>query len=165
MNNKYGLCVWMQMVDRCLCSGSINWHGMQDLVKQLQRPMQMHLDPAGRLLNWLPWIIRSPALDKAQSQYAKTSQIIDSNASSSRNAYNELANKSINSNTMIQWLNSLLPAPPICWLDTPATAAACAAAAACALVASECICWWHWRKSKTCTQRAEGHPVRVQDLL
>lgn len=35
---------------------------------------------------------------------------------------------------------SLLPVPPICWLATPATAAACAAAAACALVASECIC-------------------------
>jgi len=75
-------------VDSGLCSGSIDGHGMQHLVEQLEGTMQMHLDPAGRLLDWLSWIIRSPSLDKAQSQYTKTTQIIDSNASSSRNAYN-----------------------------------------------------------------------------
>lgn len=126
-----------------LGSGSIDGHSMQHLVEQLQCTMQMHFYPAGRLFNGLTRIIRSPALHKAKPQYAQATQIIHTNASGSGDAYNTIRNTYSNKFAIIYFYNSvglLLPPPPICWLETPATAAACAAAAACALVASECIC-------------------------
>lgn len=66
-----------------LGSGAINGHGMQHLIEQLQCTMQMHLNPAGRLLDRLSRVIRSPALDKAQSQYAQATQIVHTDASGS----------------------------------------------------------------------------------
>lgn len=118
--------------------GAIDGHGMQHLVEKLQCTVQMHFNPAGRLLDRLSRVIRTPALDKAQSQYAQATQIVHTDASSSCDTCKE-ETRLISTIAGLRCY-SLLPVPPICWLATPATAAACAAAAACALVASECIC-------------------------
>lgn len=59
----------------------IDGHCVQNLVEQLQSSMQMNFDPARCVLDGVARIIRTPALDKAQPENAKTSQIVDANAS------------------------------------------------------------------------------------
>lgn len=67
---------------RRLLDGSrpIDRHLVQNLVQQLQRTVQMYLYPARRLLDGLPWIIRTPSLDKGQPQNAQSSQVVHTDA-------------------------------------------------------------------------------------
>lgn len=51
-------------------------HGVEHLVQQLQGAVQVDLDPAGRLFNALPWVVRAPALHKAHAQDAQASQVV-----------------------------------------------------------------------------------------
>lgn len=63
------------------CSRPIDRHLMQHLVQQLQGPVQMHLDPAGRFFDRLSGIVGAPTLHERQSQDAEASQIVHPDAS------------------------------------------------------------------------------------
>lgn len=53
-------------------------HLGEDLVKPLQRPIQVQLDPAGRAGHCLSPVLRSPAFDEAHTDGAHASQLVDS---------------------------------------------------------------------------------------
>ena len=55
-------------------------HCLQHLVKQLQRPMQLHLDPARRVLDRRPRVVGTPALHKAHLKDAQPAQVVDADA-------------------------------------------------------------------------------------
>lgn len=59
---------------------SIDGHRVQHLVEQLQRSVQVHLDPARCVLDRVARIVGTPALDEAQTQNAQAPQIVDANA-------------------------------------------------------------------------------------
>ncbi len=44
----------------------LHWDGMEQLVRQLQGPMELDLDPAWGFLDGLPVVVRAPALDEGQ---------------------------------------------------------------------------------------------------
>lgn len=46
-------------------------HGVEYLIQQLQGTMQVDFDPAGRLLDALPRVVRAPAFNEAHAQDAK----------------------------------------------------------------------------------------------
>ena len=46
----------------------VRGHRMEDLIQQLERPMQMDLDPTGSLLDRLPVVVRAPTLDAESDQ-------------------------------------------------------------------------------------------------
>lgn len=50
---------------------------MQDLVKQLERAVQVDLHPARRVLDRLARVVGAPSLDEAQAEDAETTQVID----------------------------------------------------------------------------------------
>lgn len=51
-------------------------HGVQHLVQQLQRPVQVHFNPARRLLDGLSRVVRAPALDEAEAEDAEPAQVV-----------------------------------------------------------------------------------------
>eukprot|EP00095_Tigriopus_kingsejongensis_P001835 maker-scaffold10_size831480-snap-gene-6.9 protein:Tk01835 transcript:maker-scaffold10_size831480-snap-gene-6.9-mRNA-1 annotation:"viral iap-associated factor homolog" len=53
-------------------------NGVQNLVQELESPMQMHLDPARGFLDRLPVVIRTPAFHKRQTEDAETSEVVHS---------------------------------------------------------------------------------------
>lgn len=55
-------------------------HGVQDLVQQLQSPVQVDLDPARRLLDALPGVVGPPALHEAHPQDAQAAQVVHADA-------------------------------------------------------------------------------------
>lgn len=55
-------------------------HGVENFVQQLQGAVQVDLDPAGRLFDALPWVVRAPALHKAHAQDAQAPQVVHTNA-------------------------------------------------------------------------------------
>lgn len=55
-------------------------HGVQHLIQQLQSAVEVDLDPAGRLLDALPRVVRPPALDEAHAQDAKPAQVVHADA-------------------------------------------------------------------------------------
>lgn len=57
---------------------------MQDLVQELKGTMEVDLNPARRLLDGGPRVVKAPTLDKAESQDAKSPQVVHANASRSR---------------------------------------------------------------------------------
>lgn len=70
MNEKGGgLLVWRSVQGLRVGDG----HGVKHLIQQLQGTMQVDLDPAGCLLDTLPWVVGAPAFDEAHAQDAQTS--------------------------------------------------------------------------------------------
>lgn len=59
-------------------------HGVQDLVQQLQSPVQVDLDPARRLLDALPGVVGPPALHEAHPQDAQAAQVVHADARGGR---------------------------------------------------------------------------------
>lgn len=51
---------------------------MQDLVEELERTVQMDLDPARRVLYRLARVVGAPSLDEAQAEDAEATQVVDS---------------------------------------------------------------------------------------
>lgn len=82
--------VWWVLAVYCWLSVSwsrvCQWHSVQHLVQQLQRTVQMHLHPAGGVLDALPRIVRTPALHEAQAQDAQPPEIIHTNPCCCREA-------------------------------------------------------------------------------
>lgn len=62
-------------------------HRVQDFIQELQGTVQVDLNPAGRVLDALPGVVRPPALHKAQPQDAKAPEVIHANASCGREAW------------------------------------------------------------------------------
>lgn len=62
----------------------VNWHGVQNFIQQLESTMQVDFDPTRSLLDTLPSVVRTPAFDKRQSKDAKSSQIIHTDSSCTR---------------------------------------------------------------------------------
>ncbi len=48
-------------------------HRLQNFVQQLQRPMQLHLNPARSVLDAWPRVVGAPALDETEPQHTKLS--------------------------------------------------------------------------------------------
>ena len=63
-------------------SGSVvaEGHGLQHLVQQLQRPVQLNLDPARRLLDALARVVGPPSLDEAEPEDAEAAQVVHPDA-------------------------------------------------------------------------------------
>lgn len=59
-----------------VCDG----HRVQNLVQQLQRSVQMDLDPAGGLLDALAGVVGSPALDKTHPEDAQPTEVVNADA-------------------------------------------------------------------------------------
>lgn len=59
-------------------------HGVQDLVQQLQSPVQVDFDPARRLLDALPGVIGPPTLHEAHPQDAQPAQVVHADARGGR---------------------------------------------------------------------------------
>lgn len=57
---------------------------MQDLVQQLQRAMELNLDPTWRLLDRMARVIRTPALHEAKAKDAEPSKVVHSHCSRHR---------------------------------------------------------------------------------
>lgn len=55
--------------------------GLQHLVEQLQRTVEVNFDPARRLFDCPTRVVGAPALDKRHSQDAQSTKIIDADAS------------------------------------------------------------------------------------
>lgn len=76
-----GLSVWRLRVCRSVQGlGVGDGHGVQDLVQQLQSPVQVDLDPARRLLDALPGVVGPPPLHKAEPQDAQAPQVVHADA-------------------------------------------------------------------------------------
>ncbi len=90
--------VWWVFAVYCSLSDSrsrvCQWHSVQHLVQQLQRPVQMHLHPAGGVLDALPGVVRTPALHEAQAQDAQPPEIIHTNPCCCREAWKQTFPKS-----------------------------------------------------------------------
>ena len=52
-------------------------HRVENLVKDLESPMQVHLDPARRLLDRLPVVVWTPALHEGEPEDAKPPEVVD----------------------------------------------------------------------------------------
>lgn len=57
-------------------------HRVEHLVQQLQCPVQVHLHPAGGVLDALPGIVRPPTLHETQPQDTEASQVVHSDTCS-----------------------------------------------------------------------------------
>lgn len=68
----------------CSSSRLTEWHRLKDLIEELKGSVELDLDPTRRLFDRWPWIIRSPAFDKAQLNDTESSQVVHPNSSSSR---------------------------------------------------------------------------------
>ena len=64
-------------------------HGVQHLVQQLQGPVEVDLDPAGRLLDALSGVVWPPALHKAHPQDAQPAQVVHSYPRRCRQAWGD----------------------------------------------------------------------------
>ena len=62
-------------------------HRLEDFIEQLQRPMQLDLDPARRFLDGRARVVRPPALHKAHLQHAESSQVVHANAGRRRQTW------------------------------------------------------------------------------
>jgi len=60
--------------------GLYEGHRLEHLVEQLQRPMQLHLDPARRFLDRESRVVRTPTFHETHLQDAESSQVIDADA-------------------------------------------------------------------------------------
>lgn len=49
---------------------------VQHLVEQLQRSVQVHLQPAGGVLDALPWVVTPPPFDEAQPHDAQPAEVV-----------------------------------------------------------------------------------------
>ena len=59
------------LLDLVLCG-----HVIEDVVEELQRPVEPYLHPAGRLLDALPAVVRAPPLDKAKAEDAESPKVV-----------------------------------------------------------------------------------------
>ena len=73
-----GLCVLLHsrhlchlLLDLVLCG-----HVIEDVVQELQCPVEPYLHPAGRLLDALPAVVRAPPLDKAKAEDAESPKVV-----------------------------------------------------------------------------------------
>ena len=51
-------------------------HGIEDIVEELECSVELYLHPAGRLLDALSAVVRSPALDEAEPEDAEPPEVI-----------------------------------------------------------------------------------------
>lgn len=60
-----------------MSEGVVSWRQrVQHLVKQLQRSVQVDLQPAGGVLDALTRVITAPSLNKAQTHNTEPSQVV-----------------------------------------------------------------------------------------
>jgi len=58
-------------------SGSSHWHRLQHLVKNLQGPVEVDLNPARGLFDRFPVVVRPPAFYKRHPKDARSPEVID----------------------------------------------------------------------------------------
>ena len=54
----------------------LSGHVVEDVVQELECAVELDLHPAGRLLDALPAVVRSPALDKAEAEDAESPKVV-----------------------------------------------------------------------------------------
>ena len=54
----------------------------QQLVEQLQRAVELHLNPAGRLLYGAPRVVGAPALHERETQHTEASELVHAESAS-----------------------------------------------------------------------------------
>ena len=59
------------LLDLVLCG-----HVVEDVVQELQCPVQPNLHPAGRVLDALSVVVWAPALDKAEAENAESPKVV-----------------------------------------------------------------------------------------